>query len=57
MKKEYMKPQMEAIVITIGKQLLAGSAVTIIDGEFEYGGAGSEEGRAPELFNDEDSWY
>ena len=54
MKKEYMKPQMEAIEIKSQCQILAGS-VNSISGDFEYGGGGTGTARAPE-YDDEIDW-
>ena len=60
MKKEYMKPSMEAIEIKMGQQLLAGSEVSSIGGDSglipggggDGTGSGGGAGRAPGLFDD-----
>ena len=58
MKKEYMKPSMEAIEIKMGQQLLAGSEVSGIGGDSGLipggggDGSGGSAGRAPGLFDD-----
>ena len=61
MKKEYMKPSMEAIEIKMGQQLLAGSVKSIGGGSgtgLDIGGGGDGTstgggaGRAPGLFDD-----
>lgn len=45
-KKKYIKPQMEAVEITMGQQLLAGSPVNSVDGNggFDLGGGGDGTG-------------
>ena len=53
MKKEYVKPQMEAIELKQNSSLLAGSTPG-------YGGAGGGEGDAPAMLEDDlfkgDAW-
>ena len=54
MKKQYMKPQMEAIEIQNACQILAGSMVSDISGDgFIYEGGSKETARAP-MFDDDD---
>ena len=60
MKKEYMKPQMEAVEIKMGLQLLAGSVTDISgNGGLDLGGGGNGTGdstpHAPGLFEG-DAW-
>ena len=58
MKKEYMEPQMEAIEIKMGQQMLAGSVPTSAAGNGDLDpviGPGSGNGRAPGLFEG-DAW-
>ena len=45
-KKEYMKPQMQAVTINIRHQLLNTSVDNIAGGTLKYGGSGSGPARA-----------
>ena len=53
-KKEYMKPQMQAVTINIRHQLLNTSVNNVAGGTLNYGGGGSGPSRSFDDWDDEE---